>query len=108
MVSCHATCAELLAGDAMLLGPPELGLLEGLLVSSALVHVSGGTVYMLVVNVGTSDGLFFSTQGVLARVHIINLPAGATEVRPATIGACSQAMQVAGFTVPGQIIAVDL
>lgn len=47
--------------------------LAGLLALPALLKVTGGTVYVPVVNIGTSDVLFFPCRifGTLARVHVI-------------------------------------
>ncbi len=64
-----------------------------LLASPALVQVTGGSVYVPVVNIGTSDVLLFPLRvlGSLVRVHVVSLPAGVTEVRPITTNVYSQA-----------------
>ncbi len=105
-----ATCAEHLAGSKVLFEPTKSGLPEGLLASPALVRVTGGSVYVPVVNIGTSDVLLFPSWvlGSLVRVHVISLPAGVTEVRPTTTNVYSQATLAAISTISERIAAVDL
>lgn len=100
-----ATCAEQLAGSTVLFEPSESGLPEGLLASPALVQVTRGSGYVLVVNIGTSDVLLFPRRvlGTLVRVHVVRLLTGVTEVRPITFGAYSQGTQAASSTVSEQI-----
>lgn len=104
------TCAEQLAGSTVLFEPTESGLPEGLLASPALVRVIGGSVYVPVVNVGTSDVLLFPRRvlGTLVGVQVVSLPEGVSEVRPTIASAYSQGTLVAGTTVSEQIAAMDL
>lgn len=105
-----ATCAEQLAGSTVLFEPSESGLPEGLLASPALVRVIGSSVYVPVVNIGTSDVLLFPRRvlGSLVTVHVVSLPAGVTEVRPTTENVYSQATLAASSTVLKQISEIDL
>lgn len=81
-----ATCSSLLAGKTVLFEPTETGLPAGLLASPSLVQVSGGTVSVPVVNVGTVDVVLYPTTviGTLREVYFVGLPNGLTEVSTMT------------------------
>ena len=53
------TCSTQHSGTTVLFEPSDQGLPAGLLASPALVRVEGGTVYIPIVNVGTSDVLLY-------------------------------------------------
>ncbi|XP_056108553.1 uncharacterized protein LOC130086512 [Rhinichthys klamathensis goyatoka] len=100
----RATCSDHLSGSTALFEPLDSGLPGGLLASPSLVQVFGGTVYVPVVNVGTSDVLLYArTQlGYLHGVDVVSLPKGVAELR---------AIEVAGSSpssVRSQIDALDL
>ncbi len=103
-----ATCSEHYSGGVVLLEPPEGGLPMGLLISPALVRVSRGTVYVPIVNVGTTDVLLFPrcVVGSLTSVSVVSLPPGVSEVKPGTV--CSVSSQTGVLSVQGQLEAVDL
>lgn len=99
-----ATCSDHFSGSAALFEPLDSGLPGGLLASPALVWVSRGTSYILVVNIGTTDVLLYAcTQlGYLRSVDVVSLPKGIAELR---------AIEVAGSSpsaVLSQIDALDL
>lgn len=54
-----ATCPEQLAGQVLLFEPPESGLPVGLLASPCLIQAVHGTVYVPVLNVGTTDVVLY-------------------------------------------------
>lgn len=54
-----ATCSEQYSGHTALLEPTDRGLPAGLLLPPTLVRVASGTVYILVVNVGTGDSVLY-------------------------------------------------
>lgn len=60
------------------------------------MRVIGGTVYVPVVNVGTSDVMLFLRRvlGTLVRVHVSS-PVGVTEVRSDVVSVSSQDIQAA-------------
>ncbi len=74
------------------------------------MQVTGGSVYVPVVNIGTSDVLLFPLRvlGSLVRVHVVSLPAGVTEVRPITTNVYSQATLAAISTISERIAVVPL
>ncbi|XP_060719718.1 retrovirus-related Pol polyprotein from transposon 412 [Tachysurus vachellii] len=104
-----ATCSESYSGGTLLFEPPESGLPAGLLASPALVQVTRGTVYIPVVNVGTTDVVLYpkASLGTLNSVFIISLPEGISEGRSMTATVSSQASST-GSTVQEQISAIDL
>lgn len=55
-----ATCSDNFFGSVALFEPLDSGLPGGLLASPALVQVSRGTVYIPVVNIGTTDVLLYA------------------------------------------------
>lgn len=87
----------------MLFDPSDCKLPTGLLASPSLVELVRGTVYIPIVNVGSTDVSFNSRTllGTLDKVHVVSLAAGINEV--ATVGS-----QVALPTVPAQIGGDDL
>lgn len=99
-----ATCSDQFSGGAALFEPLDAGLPGGLLASPALVRVSRGTVYIPVVNLGTTDVLLYArTQlGYLRSADVVSMPKGIAELR---------AIEVAGSSsssVSSQIDALDL
>lgn len=85
-----ATCSEQYVKSTVLFEPPESGLPAGLLASPVLVQVTRGTVYLPVVNVGTTDVFLYANTvlGTLNHVCVVSLPSGVSEVRSvaATVG----------------------
>ncbi|KAI3368247.1 hypothetical protein L3Q82_007967 [Scortum barcoo] len=72
-----STCPEKFSGQSVLFEPPESGLPAGLLASMpCLVQVVQGTVYVPVVNVGTTEVLLYPRTGlgVLSAVQVVSLP----------------------------------
>ncbi|KAL7870950.1 hypothetical protein SRHO_G00084470 [Serrasalmus rhombeus] len=102
-----STCPELLVGRSALFEPSEVGLPAGLLASPCLVHVVRGTVYVPVVNVGTTEVLLYPhiRLGSLSSVQVVSLPSGVTEVRPMTATVSSQTV---ASSVQNGMAAVDL
>ena len=102
-----ATCSAQHSGTTVLFEPSDRGLPAGLLASPALVQSEGGTVYIPVVNVGTSDVLLYprTEVGTLREVCVVNLPDGVKEV-PSYLA--TVASQAATPTPQDQIDAVDL
>ena len=102
-----STCPELCFGRSALFEPPEAGLPAGLLASPCLVQVARGTVYVPVVNVGTTEVLLHprTCLGSLSSVQVVSLPTGITEVRSTTATVSSQ---VAAHSAQSGIEAVDL
>ena len=102
-----STCPERLSGRVVLFEPPETGLPAGLLASHCLVRVVRGTVYVPVVNVGTTAVLLYPRTGLgtLGSADVVSLPAGVTEVGSpvATVSA-----QAAAPSVPDRIASLDL
>lgn len=94
--------------STVLFEPPETGLPGGLLASSSLVRVAGGTVYVPVVNVGTIDEVLYPTTiiGTLREVYLVDLPVRLTEVPPVSIQAVS--CRISATTLPEQIESVEL
>ncbi len=101
-----ATCSSSLAGKTVLFEPPETGLPAGLLASPSLVQVTGGTVSVPVVNVGTVDVVLYLTTviGRLREVYLVGLPAGLTVV-PSVI---AQVASSDASAISEQIESVDL
>lgn len=103
-----ATCSVQYANGTVFFEPPESGLPAGLLASPALVQVTRGTVYLPVVNVGTTGLLYANTiLGTLDKVCVVSLSSGISEVRfvAATVGS------IAPEVIPllqEQIAALDL
>lgn len=100
----RATCSGHLSGSTALFEPLDSGLPGGLLASPSLVLVVGGTVYVPVVNVGTTDVLLHArTQlGYVCGVDVVSLPKGVAELR---------SIEVTGSipsSVKSQIDALDL
>lgn len=79
-----STCPEQASGQAVLFEPSESGLPCGLLASPCLVHVTRGTAYIPLVNVGTIVVLLYprTCLGSLCGAQVISLPRGVTEVKP--------------------------
>ena len=102
-----STCSERFAGGNVLLEPPETGLPAGLLVSSCLVRVLRGTVFVPVVNVGTEAVLLYprTTLGSLAEAQIVSLPDGVTEDRATLASMNSQAVLP---SMPDRIASLEL
>ncbi|KAI4874103.1 hypothetical protein NFI96_002857 [Prochilodus magdalenae] len=102
-----STCPELCFGRSALFDPPEAGLPAGLLASPCLVQVARGTVYVPVVNVGTTEDLLHlrTCLGSLSSVQVVSLPTGITEVWSTTATVSSQ---VAARSAQSGIEAVDL
>lgn len=53
------TCSQHYSGSDVLFEPLSAGLPAGLLVSPALVQLTRGTVFILIVNVGVNDVVLF-------------------------------------------------
>lgn len=104
-----ATCSEHYATGTVLFEPPDAGLPAGLLASPALVQVTRGTVYIPVVNVGTTEIILYprTSLGTLSGVFVISLPEGITEVRSLTATVGSHSSLVPSI-VEDQIDAIDL
>lgn len=87
------TCSQQFSGQGVLFEPPESGLPAGLLASPCLVQVVRGTVYVPVVNVGTTEVLLYprTSLGILGVAQVVSLPAGVTEVEPTLVTISSQA-----------------
>ncbi|KAL7825810.1 hypothetical protein SRHO_G00335480 [Serrasalmus rhombeus] len=102
-----STCPEHFSGEVVLLEPPESGLPAGLLVSPCLLSVVRGTVYVPVVNVGTTEMLLHPCVqlGSLSLAYVINLPSGVEEQRFATATMSSQAV---ASSVQTQLESLDL
>lgn len=81
------TCSQQFSGQGVLFEPPESGLPAGLLASPCLVQVVRGTVYVPVVNVGTTEVLLYprTSLGILGVAQVVSLPAGVTEVEPTLV-----------------------
>ena len=77
------TCPEQFTRQSALFEQPESGLPAGLLVSPCLIQVVRGTVYVPVVNVGTTEILLYprTSLGVLNAAQVVSLPPGLTEER---------------------------
>uniref|UniRef100_A0A671VB87 Gypsy retrotransposon integrase-like protein 1 n=1 Tax=Sparus aurata TaxID=8175 RepID=A0A671VB87_SPAAU len=102
-----ATCSAQHSGTTVLFEPSDWGLPAGLLASPALVRVEGGTVYIPVINVGTSDVLLYprTEVGALREVCVVSLPSSVKEVPSYLATIASQAVVP---TLQDQIDAVDL
>lgn len=102
-----STCPEQFYGQDVLFKPPQSGLPAGLLASPCLVQAVRGTVYIPVVNVGTTEVLLHprTSLGALSCAQVVSLPTGVTEVRSATATVSSQ---VAGSPAQSGVEAVDL
>ncbi len=76
--------------------------------SPALVKVVQGTVYIPVVNVGTTDIVLYPwvTIGILRCVDVVSLPSEVSEVQPVAVSASVQAVRVT--SVREQIDSLDL
>lgn len=101
------TCSWHRSGTSVLFEPSERGLPAGLLASPALVLVEGGTAYIPVTNIGTSDVLFYlrTEIGSLREVCVVSLPPGITEVPSCQATISSQA---ATSTLQNQVDSIDL
>lgn len=102
-----ATCSEQYSTTTVLFEPLASRLPAGLLASPALIRVEGGTAYIPVVNVGTTDVLLYprTIVGTLKRFRGVSLPAGIAEVPSGVATVASQSVAPA---VPNQIAAMDL
>lgn len=89
-----STCPERFSGENTLFEPPESGLPAGLLASACLLTVVRGTVWVPVVNVGTTEVLLYprTRLGSLSAAQVVSLPAGVTEVGAAAATVSSQAV----------------
>lgn len=87
-----AACSQQYADSTVLFEPSDSGLSEGLLVSPALVRVIRGTVYVPILNVGSTDVVLYprTAVGTLDHVNIVSLPPGVTEVPSVVATASSQ------------------
>lgn len=87
-----ATCSQQYAGSTVLFEPSDSGLPGGLLVSPALVRVVRGTVYVPILNVGSTDVVLYprTAVGTLDHVNVVSLPPGVTEVPSVVATASSQ------------------
>lgn len=109
-----ATCSTQFgaASATVLLEPASDSLPEGLLVSPALVQVQRGTVFVPVVNVGSTCATLYPRHSVgwLAHVTVESLPTGITEVvaRPYTLTASLQTHTGQVSSVREQIQTIDL
>lgn len=104
-----ATCSEQYAEGTLLFEPPVAGLPTGLLASPVLVRVVSGTVYLPLVNVGTTDVILYAgtVLRTLNSVQVVSLPAGITEVEPVRVLVHSEVVEMVN-PVQEQIEAVDL
>lgn len=102
-----STCSEQFSGQSVLFEPPEDGLPAGLLASPCLVQVVRGTVYVPVVNVGTTEVLLYPRTGLgtLGVAQVVSLPAGVTEERSMLATVSSQ---MATPSVPDRVESLDL
>lgn len=102
-----ATCYAQHLGTSVLFEPLDRGLPAGLLACSALVQVEGGTVYIPVTNIGTSDVLLYlqTEIGTLCEVSVVSLPSGITEVPSYRASVSSQASTA---TLQEQIDSIDV
>lgn len=102
-----STCPEQFADQGALFEPPESGLPAGLLASPCLVQVARGTVYVPVVNVGTTEVFLHPRTGlgILSIAQVVSLPAGVTEVKSTLATVFSQ---TAVPSVPDRIESFDL
>ncbi|KAI4897396.1 hypothetical protein NFI96_007157 [Prochilodus magdalenae] len=100
-----STCPEQFSGQVVLLEPPEGGLPAGLLVPLCLLPVVRGTVYVPVVNVGTTEIVLHPRVhlGSLCLAQVISLPSGVEEERFTTATMSSQAV-----ASPVQLESLDL
>ncbi len=105
-----ATCSENFSSGVALFEPLESGLPAGLLASPSLIRVTRGTVYVPIVNVGTTDVLLFPRRmiGTLTSVDVVSPPPGVAEIRPLSGTVCSIGSQVGVPAVQEWIDAVDL
>ena len=95
-----------LATDA-LFEPPESGLPAGLLVSTCLIQVVWGKVYVPVVNVGMTEDLLYprTLLGFLNAAQDVTLPADSTEERSTLATVSSHAVAA---SVPDRVELLDL
>lgn len=102
-----ATCSAQHLVTSVLFEPLDRGLPAGLLASSALVQVEGGTVYIPVTNIGTSDVLLYPRTeiGTLCEVSVVSFPSSITEVPSYRASVSSQASTP---TLQEQIDSIDL
>lgn len=86
-----ATCSRQYASATVLFEPTFSGLPGGLLACPALVQVIGGTSYVPVINVGSTDVVLYphTIMGTLDGVYVVSLPAGVVEVPSATADVAS-------------------
>ena len=102
-----ATCSQRYSSSTVLFEPSDSGLPDGLLVSPALVRVIRGTVYIPILNVGSTDVVLHphTTVGMLDHVNVVSLPSGITEV-PSVVATVSS--QTAPPSVQHQLEDLDL
>lgn len=78
------------------------------------VHVTQGTAYIPVVNVGCNDALLYPSTalGTLDFVNVVSLPSGVTEVPSGIVeapaGMATASSQTASLSVQQQVENVDL
>lgn len=86
---------------------PSVWLSAGLLASPCLLQVDKGTVYVPVVNVGTTDALLYprTSLGALTRADVVSLPAGVTAVNAISATA---SLQLAAGPLQDRLEEVDL
>lgn len=102
-----ATCTVQEPPTSVFFEPPESGLPAGMLASPALLTVTRGTVYVPVVNVGTTDVLLYPRLilGQVSSAQVITLPSGVTEVKSVTATISSH---LGSTSISDQIEALDL
>ncbi|XP_049909748.1 retrovirus-related Pol polyprotein from transposon 412 [Epinephelus moara] len=102
-----ATCSEQYSGSTVLFEPLDAGLPAGLLASPTLVRVIGGTAYIPVSNVGSTDIVLHprTAVGTLDFVNVVSLLSGITEV-PSSVATVSS--QTASPSVQQQVENIDL
>lgn len=76
-----STCPGQFSGQCVLFEPLEAGLLAGLSCSPCLVQVVQGTVYVPVINVGTTEVLLYPKTGLgtLGVAQVVSLPPRVTK-----------------------------
>lgn len=101
-----STCSEQFSSQSVLYEPPQSGLPAGLLASPCLIQVERGTVYVPMVNVGTTKVLYPRTGlGCLRVTQVVSLPAGVIEVGPIS---ATMSSQTAAPVVPTWMEDLDL
>lgn len=106
------TCSEQYSNSTVLFEPLELGLPAGRLASPSLVHVTRGTAYIPVINVGCNYVVLYprTALGTLDFVNVVSLPSGVTEVPSveAPTGVAMVSSHTASLSVQQQVQNIDL